>query len=55
MPLVELPLENGPPAVAAARAVLEHPESLTAWLAERGEAPMRVKQIRRQILVNRVE
>src|SRR5437763_16595165 len=55
MALLELSLENGPPAVAAPRAVLEHTDQLTAWLAQRGEPPMRVKQIRRQILANRVE
>lgn len=29
------------------------PESLRAWLAERGQPPMRVNQIRRQVLANR--
>ena len=48
-------VENGPPASAAPKAVLEHTDALTAWLAERGEKPLRVKQIRRQILANRVE
>src|SRR5262249_11834354 len=55
MPSLDLLLENGPPAVAAPRAALEHSAELTAWLAERGEKPLRVKQIRRQILVNRAE
>ncbi|MFL5328365.1 MAG: 23S rRNA (adenine(2503)-C(2))-methyltransferase RlmN [Gemmataceae bacterium] len=55
MPSLDLLLVNGPPAVPAPRAVLEHTDQLTAWLAEGGEKPLRVKQIRRQILVNRAE
>jgi len=31
------------------------PEELRAWLAERGQPPMRANQIRRQILANRAE
>ncbi|MDB5307622.1 MAG: rlmN [Gemmataceae bacterium] len=31
------------------------PEQLRAWLAERGQPPMRINQIRRQILANRAE
>jgi 23S rRNA (adenine2503-C2)-methyltransferase len=48
-------VENGPPASAAPRAVLEHTDALAAWLTERGEKPLRIKQIRRQILANRAE
>src|SRR5262245_835766 len=53
--LLELPVELAPPAVAAPRAVLDHPEETAAWLAERGQAPLRARQIRRQIPVNRAE
>lgn len=53
--MIELPLDDAPPAIAAPRAVLDHSADLTAWLAERGESPLRVKQIRRQILANRAE
>jgi 23S rRNA (adenine2503-C2)-methyltransferase len=31
------------------------PEALRAWLTERGQPPMRVNQVRRQILANRAE
>lgn len=55
MPVVELPLEYAPPAVAAPRAVLDHAEALTAWLDERGAPALRVKQVRRQIFCNRAE
>lgn len=56
MPAVlELPLEFGPPAVAPPCAVLDHGTALTTWLAEHNEPPLRLKQIRRQILANRAE
>jgi 23S rRNA (adenine2503-C2)-methyltransferase len=55
MAVIELPLENGPPAVAAAKAVLDHADALRAWLTERAEPALRVKQIRRQVLANRAE
>jgi 23S rRNA (adenine2503-C2)-methyltransferase len=52
---VAIPLDDAPPAVAAPRAVLEHETDLLAWLAERGQPPLRAKQIRRQIIANRAE
>src|SRR6188768_1797617 len=51
---VELPLTNAP--VATRRGILDlPPEELRAWLAERGQPPMRANQIRRQILAGRAE
>src|SRR4051812_8523965 len=55
LPTISLDLDDAPPAVAAPRAVLDHTDELSAWLAERGQPLMRVKQIRRQILANRAE
>ncbi len=52
---ISLPLDHAPPAVAAPRTVLDHVDELTVWLAERGQPALRVKQIRRQILANRVD
>jgi 23S rRNA (adenine2503-C2)-methyltransferase len=52
---VDLPLAFAPPAAPSARAVLDADGELTAWLAERGQPPLRVKQIRRQIITNRAE
>src|SRR5437868_14387113 len=55
-PLLDLPLELAPPAVAAPRAILDLPDAdLHAWLAERGQPPMRAKQIRRWVLAGRAE
>jgi 23S rRNA (adenine2503-C2)-methyltransferase len=54
--LTELPLHEGPEAVPAARAVIEaDPEALTAWLAERGQPPLRARQIRRWLVAGRGE
>src|SRR4051794_6522666 len=52
---LELPLNLAPPAVMPPRAILDHADELSAWLANRGEKPLRAKQILRQILVNRAE
>ena len=47
---------HGPSAFSGHPAILEQsPESLRAWLAERGQPPLRVKQIRRWILAARAE
>ncbi|MDA8404970.1 MAG: hypothetical protein M0Z56_12375, partial [Desulfobacteraceae bacterium] len=35
--------------------VLDAPDRLAAWLADRGQPPMRAKQVRRQILAGRAE
>ncbi|VTT98274.1 50s rrna methyltransferase : Probable dual-specificity RNA methyltransferase RlmN OS=Singulisphaera acidiphila (strain ATCC BAA-1392 / DSM 18658 / VKM B-2454 / MOB10) GN=rlmN PE=3 SV=1: Radical_SAM [Gemmataceae bacterium] len=53
-----LPLLNEPtsPPAAPLPGILDVPaEGLRAWLAERRQPPMRVNQIRRQILANRAE
>ena len=52
---VELPLELAPPAAPAARAVLDAGAALTAWLAARGQPPLRAKQVRRWIVAGRAE
>jgi len=52
---LDLPLALAPPSAPSPRAVLDADKELTAWLAERGQAPLRVKQIRRQIVANRAE
>ncbi len=54
-PLVTLPLELAPDAAPSARAILDAKDELIAWLAERSQPAMRVKQIHRQIVVNRAE
>jgi 23S rRNA (adenine2503-C2)-methyltransferase len=52
----ELLLHEAPPAVSAGRAVLDaDPATFAAWLAERGQTPLRWKQIRRWLLAGRVE
>jgi 23S rRNA (adenine2503-C2)-methyltransferase len=53
LPLIDTtPDGASPPRVK--RGILDVPaEELRAWLAERGQPPMRVSQIRRQILANR--
>src|SRR5438105_2771753 len=53
--LVELPLDDAPPAAPAPRAVLDAGEALVAWLAGRGQPPLRAKQIRRWIVAGRAE
>src|SRR5262245_31458668 len=53
--LLDLPLSLGPPAVAAPRAILDHESAVANWLADLNEPPLRLKQIRRQILSNRAE
>src|SRR5262245_45623457 len=56
MPAVlDLPLSFGPPAVAAPRAILDHESAIKTWLTEHNDPPLRLKQIRRQILANRAE
>lgn len=52
-----LPLIDQPSAAPRAKpGILDVPaEELRAWLAERGQPPMRVGQIRKQILANRAE
>src|SRR4029078_13557211 len=52
---LDLPLALAPPSAPSPRAVLDAGQKLTAWLAERGQRPLRVKQIRRQIIANRAE
>ena len=48
--------EAGPPLRAVKPGILDVPaESLRAWLAERGQPPMRAGQVRKQILANRAE
>jgi len=53
--LLDLPLSFGSPAIAAPRAILDHESALTTWLTDKNEPPLRLKQIRRQILANRAE
>jgi 23S rRNA (adenine2503-C2)-methyltransferase len=48
-----LPLDDAPPATPAARAVLDG--DLVGWLAERGQPPLRVKQLRRWLVAGRAE
>src|SRR4051812_24948350 len=54
-----LPVLNSQPVPTSATlkpGILDMPaEQLRAWLAERGQPPMRMNQIRRQILANRAE
>ena len=53
LPLLE-PERNAAP--KALPGILDVPsELLRAWLAERGQPPMRAQQIRRQLLANRAE
>ena len=53
LPLLE-PERNAAP--KACPGILDVPsEALRAWLAERGQPPMRAQQIRRQLLANRAE
>src|SRR3954468_18467360 len=56
LPVLNL-ADNPPPAASPPRpGILDVPaETLRAWLAERGQPPMRVNQIRRQILAGRGE
>src|SRR5258708_4869496 len=54
LPVLNLP--DSPPSAAPLPGILDVPaETLRAWLAERGQPPMRVNQIRRQILAGRAE
>src|SRR5262249_44158435 len=53
--LVELPLDHAPPAAPAPRAILDAGDALVAWLAERGQRPLRAKQVRRWIVAGRAE
>src|SRR5688572_21312735 len=50
-----LPLDTVPPATPRPLPALldQSPEALRSWLTERDQPPMRVKQIRRQILASR--
>ena len=52
---LDLPLTLAPPAAPSPRAVLDADGELSAWLTERRQPAHRIKQIRRQILVNRAE
>src|SRR5215216_1065713 len=53
---LELPLDDAPPAAPAPRAIMDaRPEELSAWLAGRGQAPLRAKQIRRWLIAGRAE
>jgi len=53
---LELPLDQGPPAAPADRAILDaSPDALAAWLAERGEKPLRARQLRRWLVAGRAE
>jgi 23S rRNA (adenine2503-C2)-methyltransferase len=52
---LDLPLALAPPAAPSPRAVLDADGELAAWLAERGQPSLRVKQIRRQVIANRAE
>ena len=52
----ELPLDQGPPAAPATRAILDAgPAELTTWLAERGQPPLRARQIHRWLIAGRAE
>jgi 23S rRNA (adenine2503-C2)-methyltransferase len=52
LPVIDQPA--GAPLPPPKRGILDVPaEELRAWLAERGQPPMRVNQIRRQVLANR--
>src|SRR5947209_10791126 len=52
----ELPLHEAPPAAPARRAILDaDAATFSAWLAERGQPPLRLKQIRRWLLAGRAE
>jgi len=55
LPIVDEPATIIPPVkVPALPGILDVPaEELRAWLAERRQPPMRVNQIRKQILANR--
>ena len=57
LPLIEPePGGSRPPPAKPLPGILDVPaEEVRAWLAERGQPPMRAGQIRRQILVNRAE
>jgi 23S rRNA (adenine2503-C2)-methyltransferase len=54
--LTELPLHEGSKAPSAPRALLDaDPSALAAWLADRGQPPLRIRQIRRWLLAGRAE
>src|SRR5690242_5820960 len=53
--LVELPLDDAPPPAPSPRAVLDAGDELAAWLAARGQPPLRAKQIRRWVVAGRAE
>ena len=53
LPIIDQPSGDAPPA-ARKPGILDIPSvTLRAWLAEHGQPPMRVRQIRRQVLANR--
>lgn len=55
LPLLHQDANPSPSPNVPRRGILEVPvEELRAWLAERGQPPMRIQQVRRQILVNGV-
>ncbi len=52
LPLLDT--DSTPPAAPTKRGILDVPaEELRAWLAARGQPPMRAAQVRRQVLINR--
>jgi 23S rRNA (adenine2503-C2)-methyltransferase len=54
--MLELPLDKPRDLASAARGVLDaNPAGLTAWLAERGQLPLRIRQIRRWLIAGRAE
>jgi 23S rRNA (adenine2503-C2)-methyltransferase len=53
--LVELPLDQAPPAAPAPRSVLDVGDELLAWLAARGQPPLRARQVRRWVVAGRAE
>jgi 23S rRNA (adenine2503-C2)-methyltransferase len=54
LPLIPPDSRGVCPSLAVKPGILDVPaESLRAWLAERGQPPMRVNQIRKQVLANR--
>lgn len=54
LPLIPRDSSGDSPALATKPGILAVPaETLRAWLAERGQPPMRVNQIRKQVLANR--
>jgi 23S rRNA (adenine2503-C2)-methyltransferase len=55
LPVLDLTSGGSPPPLAKPGILDVPPEQFRAWLAERGQPPMRLNQVRRQILANRAE